>query len=135
DHALIHRYEKAADIAAWFTPLDYTSIQQVKPEQHIDNTGRWFLESLKFWNWVVGSGKSSTLWCPGNHDAGKTVLASIVVDHLCKNFAEENIPVLDVFGDWQNADTQTMLSIIHSLLKQLLDFENGHSSSLEKRYK
>ncbi|KAK0219019.1 hypothetical protein IW262DRAFT_1462638 [Armillaria fumosa] len=131
----IQNRKRAEDIAAWFTPLDYTSIQQDKLEQRIGNTGRWFLESSKFRNWVAGLGKSSTLWCPGNPGTGKTILASIVVDHLRKQFAEENIPVLGVFGDWQNADAQTALSVIRSLLKQLLDTENGLSSSLQKRYK
>ncbi|KAK0200510.1 hypothetical protein DFS33DRAFT_1387715 [Desarmillaria ectypa] len=110
--------QKAKEIGAWLTPLDHSSVQEDKLEQRVGDTGRWFLESLTFQSWVDGSGKFPTLWCPGSPDTGKTILASIVVDHLCRQFVEENIPVLCVFGDWQNADAKTALSIIRNLLKQ-----------------
>ncbi|KAK0445036.1 uncharacterized protein EV420DRAFT_1277206 [Desarmillaria tabescens] len=129
----MHRYEKAKEVVDWLTPVDHSAIQRDKLEQRVGDTGRWFLESSMFQSWVDGSGKSLTLWCPGGPGTGKTILASIAVNHLRRRFPKENTPVLCAFGDWQNAGARTALSIIRSLLKQLLNAENGLSSSLENR--
>ncbi|KAK0199275.1 hypothetical protein DFS33DRAFT_1267286, partial [Desarmillaria ectypa] len=77
----------------------------------------WFLKSSQFTSWVDGSAKSSTLRCPGNPGTGKSFLASIVVTHLHKRFGKANIPVLRVFGDYQNAEAKTVSNIVCSLIK------------------
>ncbi|KAK0216579.1 hypothetical protein EDD85DRAFT_436865 [Armillaria nabsnona] len=129
------RDNKVKEVAAWLNPVDYTPIQHDILRQRIMGTGQWFLEAPQFTSWVDGSAKSSTLWCPGDPGSGKTVIASIIAAHLYKRFDKENIPVLRVFGDYQNTEAKTVPDIIRSLLKQLIHLQNGLSSSLESMHK
>ncbi|KAK0438166.1 uncharacterized protein EV420DRAFT_1486820 [Desarmillaria tabescens] len=118
-------YKKAKEVADWLTPVDHSAIQRDKLEQRVGDTGWWFLSRRCFRvGWKLMNFQAGT---------GKTILASIAIDYLRRRFAKENIPVLCVFGDWQNAGARTALSIIRSLLKQLLNAKNGLSSSLENR--
>ncbi|KAK0438165.1 uncharacterized protein EV420DRAFT_1769798 [Desarmillaria tabescens] len=127
-------YKKSKEVTDWLTPLDYSPVHQDKLKQRVAGTGQWFLEAPQFTSWVDGSSKSSTLWCPGDPGTGKTFLACMVVAHLHKRFGEENIPILRVFGDWQNSDAKTVPDIIRSLLKQFIHIQNGLSPSLDSLY-
>ncbi|KAK0439049.1 uncharacterized protein EV420DRAFT_1584987 [Desarmillaria tabescens] len=136
DVAMSRQRDKKAEVAAWLSPLDYSSIQRGKLKQHVAGTGQWFLEALQFTSWLDGTAKSSTLWCPGDPGTGKTVLASVVVAHLCERteFSKEYIPVLRVFRDYQTSDAKTVPDIIRSLLKQLIYTQNELSSTLESMH-
>ncbi|KAK0485437.1 hypothetical protein EDD18DRAFT_703042 [Armillaria luteobubalina] len=60
--------EKAAKVAAWLTPLDYNAVQSDKLQQHVKDTGEWFLQSSKFLDWVDASAAPSVLcWCQKNN--------------------------------------------------------------------
>ncbi|KAK0445032.1 uncharacterized protein EV420DRAFT_1648548 [Desarmillaria tabescens] len=127
--------KKAAKVAAWLTSLNYNAVQREKLAQRFMNTGQWFLESSKFLCWADGSGKSRTLWCPGDPCAGKTIIASIVVEYLRTQVAEENSTILSVFCDYRNMGAQTLTNIIRALLKQLIQARGRLSSSIESLYK
>ncbi len=53
-------------VTTWLTDLNFKSVQAEKLSQRVGDTGRWFLESHQFQQWVDGSVTSSCLWCPGN---------------------------------------------------------------------
>ncbi|KAK0438150.1 uncharacterized protein EV420DRAFT_1280272 [Desarmillaria tabescens] len=126
--------EKAKTLAAWLSSLDYNAVQRNTLRKRVGDTGQWFLDSSKFRSWVDGSGTSRTLWCPGDPGAGKTVLASLIVDYLRPLVAQKNMAVLCVFCDYRNAGAQTVTSIIRSLLKQLIPIDAGLYSSIESLY-
>lgn len=52
------------DIVAWLSPIDSLQIQSNIFARHEVGTGRWFLESLEYKQWVAGEYK--TLWCTGD---------------------------------------------------------------------
>ena len=83
-----------------------------------ERTGVWFLNSTEFQNWVAGPARM--FWCPGIPGAGKTVLASLAVDHLQTSFKNENVAVLCVFCSYTNQGHQTSVDLVASLLKQVL---------------
>lgn len=67
-------------VLAWVSPIDFLA-------KHIDisntrhpGTGEWLLYSEKFQEWERATGRA--IWCPGVPGAGKTVLASLIIDHL-----------------------------------------------------
>jgi Cdc6-like AAA superfamily ATPase len=62
-----------------------------------------------------------TLFCPGIPGAGKTVLTSIIIDHLSKRFKNDaDIGIAYVhFNYKQNFDKQNVDNLLSSLLKQL----------------
>ncbi|KAK0439022.1 uncharacterized protein EV420DRAFT_1651169 [Desarmillaria tabescens] len=106
-----HKTEKVAE---WLTSSDHNIIQHDKLMQHVGNTGQWFLESSKFKSWVNGSGMSSYT---SSADAGKTILALISVDHL-QSLKMAQTLVLNLFFDYNHAAEQTVVNVLHSLLKQ-----------------
>ena len=67
-------------IGDWLSPFDFDDIQQEIFKNCRKGTGKWMLESNGFQQWL--STHKGTLWCPGIPGAGKTYLASIVIDYL-----------------------------------------------------
>ncbi|CAL8585027.1 hypothetical protein XPA_010607 [Xanthoria parietina] len=74
--------KKRQEILAWFSPLNFFSTQQDVLGRREDGTGQWLIESPTFQNWLSGS--HPTLCCTGIPGAGKSILASAVVDYLRK---------------------------------------------------
>ncbi|KAK0451232.1 uncharacterized protein EV420DRAFT_1621879 [Desarmillaria tabescens] len=102
-------------VAAWFSPLNFKSVQAEKLNQRVGDTGRWFLECQQIQEWIHGSAESACLWCPGNPGVGKTILASIITDHLRTLANQEKILVLNIFCDYQSAVSQTVAALLCSL--------------------
>ena len=83
-----------------------------------EETGVWFLKSSQFEDWLAGPPRM--LWCPGIPGAGKTVLASISVDHLKTTFKDQNFAVLCIFCNYADQGHQTSTDLVASLLGQLV---------------
>lgn len=90
--------------------------------QH-EGTGKWHLESEQFLLWIANE-KEKTLLCTEVPGAGKTVLASIVIDYLQQKFAKNSdVAVTYVYFDFrQQLEFSDDLS---SLLRQLLQGNPG----------
>ncbi|KAK0184075.1 hypothetical protein F5146DRAFT_1106156 [Armillaria mellea] len=125
DETLVH-------VITWLTDLDFKSVQVEKLSQRVEDTGCWFLESAQFQQWV-NSSAVSCLWCPGNPGVGKTILASIIIDHLQSLSHMKNTLVLSIFCDYQSTTTQTIPNLLCSLLKQLVQ-DNGLSNQITSLY-
>ena len=84
-------------ILDWFSPLNFFKTQQDVFKKRQEDTGLWFIESPQFQDWRTGpteilccvgirksSGRSLTchVMLRSTAGAGKSVLASVVVDHL-----------------------------------------------------
>ncbi|KAK3995729.1 hypothetical protein QBC44DRAFT_347984 [Cladorrhinum sp. PSN332] len=109
-------------ILSWLVPdgsLDYASQQNQNVKLRQPRTGQWFLDSDEFRSWLAT--ENQTLFCPGVPGAGKSVMASIVIDHLQSRFQSVSsfgIAYLFCKVGWQ--DTQTPENLLASLLKQLV---------------
>lgn len=68
------------EILRWLSPLRSQAMQGDNFSRRHEGTGHWLLESPQFRSWLQGN--ADVLWCPGLPGAGKTILASIVVDRL-----------------------------------------------------
>ncbi|KAK0479894.1 hypothetical protein EDD18DRAFT_1086255, partial [Armillaria luteobubalina] len=64
------------------------------------------------------------LWCPGNPGVGKTILASIIIHHLRTLVNQTKTLVLSIFCDYQSMTAQTVVDLLCSLMKQLVQ-DNG----------
>ena len=84
-----------------------------------EGTGEWLLKSNKFQQWLNRS--NQTLFCPGMPGAGKTILSSIIIDHLCKMFGNDHtIGIAYLYCNFRQHHEQKSSDFIVSLLKQLV---------------
>ncbi len=100
-----------------------------------EGTGQWLLVSKQFKDWVNGNGE--TLLCPGIPGAGKTMLASVVIDYLGKTIRHEPrkaVGIAYVFCNYRNQQEQTSVNLLASLLKQLLQAEGSHISDDMRKF-
>jgi hypothetical protein len=106
-------------ILDWLTPIDYASNQNDYLTRRQPGTGQWLLDSTEYQTWVPTS--QQTLFCPGIPGAGKTILTSIVIDHLSTRFQNDaDIGIAYVYFNYkQNVDKQNVDNLLSSLLKQL----------------
>ncbi|MCJ1402435.1 hypothetical protein MMC11_005655 [Xylographa trunciseda] len=120
-------------IARWLTPLDFKARQRDIFCRRQDGTGEWLLDSPEFQTWVTEPGQ--VLYCSGMPGAGKTVLASIVVDYLQKKFSETSVLTTCIYCNYKEKDNQTAQDLLASLLKQLVQDCESLSEKVTALYK
>ncbi|KAJ7155702.1 ankyrin repeat domain-containing protein [Mycena filopes] len=103
-------------IIDWFSPInffqqhaDITSAQQKE-------TGGWLIMDPRFQGWKEGLGR--TLWCHGIPGAGKTVLASMVVDHLLSQGPTARTAC--IYLNHKETKVQTPANLLASIWRQLV---------------
>ena len=121
------------DLLEWLSPLSFPAQQSAIFNRRQEGTGQWFFESPEFKNWMSKSGQ--TLLCRGIPGAGKTVLASITVNHLQRVFHQKNIPVTYIYCDYKRQHEQTPANLIASILKQLLQHCGSKPESVMRSYR
>ncbi|KAF7365903.1 Ankyrin [Mycena venus] len=139
---------KAAErvqILDWLSPINFFLRKTDISRMRQPGTGGWLLEDPRFQEWVSGSGR--TLWCRGIPGAGKTILASMIVDHLSADSEHKDIGVACMYLNHKEEDTQTPTYLISALWRQLVlgrdlgslpkklyqqHFEKGTTPSLEE---
>lgn len=103
----------------WLAPIDYGPQQSDYLKRQQPCTGQWFLASKEFQTWLKTGGR--TLFCPGIPGAGKTILTSIVVDHVSTKFPKGfNVGIAYLYCNFRRQGEQTITHFLSSLLKQLV---------------
>lgn len=115
---------------SWICPTDPSEQQRKIFNMRHEGTGRWFLESKEFLQWLLTSEKKSAFLCNGAPGAGKTVLTSVVVDHLQKTFANDNsVGVTYLYFDFRKQ--LEFSDILSSLLRQLVQGNSGFETCVD----
>ena len=130
--SLARDHEARRELCQWLSPLDFPAQQREIYNRHQQGSGQWLLESDIFKRWLESEG--GVLLCPGNPGAGKTVLASIVIDHLWNKVRTDGIGVAYIYCDYLKYREQTPIHLVGSLLKQLAEQKNPISGSLKSYY-
>jgi hypothetical protein len=105
-------------ILDWLTPIDYSTQQSDFISKRQEGTGEWLLNSNEFQAWLHTS--KQTFFCPGIPGAGKTIITSIVVNHLRTEFQNDaNIGIAYLYCNYQQQQQQKTEDLLSSLLKQL----------------
>ncbi|KAJ7440432.1 ankyrin repeat-containing domain protein [Mycena latifolia] len=105
-------------ILDWITSLNFFQRQADVFQAWQPGTGEWLLSDATFKNWTLGSG--GVLWCRGIPGAGKTVLASVVVNHLRAEFHNNNTVVACIYLNHKEREVQTPENLLASVWKQLV---------------
>jgi hypothetical protein len=101
----------------WLSPTDFPAQQHDIISRRQEGTGQWFLNSDEFNRWLQGSDK--ILFCPGIPGAGKTMMAAMAVDHLCRTTRSDDISVAYLFCSYKAQADQSAINLLAALLKQL----------------
>ncbi|KAL6825975.1 ankyrin repeat-containing domain protein [Trichoderma sp. SZMC 28015] len=105
-------------ILEWITSTDYGPQQSDFFGKRQPGTGQWLLDSIEYQTWL--SARKQTLFCPGIPGAGKTILTSIVVDHLERTHkADSTIGIAYIYCNYRRQEEQSIENLLASLLKQL----------------
>ncbi|KAF3317547.1 hypothetical protein TWF173_010315 [Orbilia oligospora] len=116
----VYKKEKAMDkLLAELSAHNHTRpFLNAKDLRHPD-TGKLFFESPQFKSWYNCSG-GSLLWYQGIPGAGKTILASAVIDHLLDNVGGAGQAIIYFFCDSQDTRSLERRTLLSSLLKQII---------------
>ncbi|KAH0525445.1 hypothetical protein TsFJ059_007812 [Trichoderma semiorbis] len=105
-------------ILDWLSPIDYGLLHSDYYKRLQPGTGEWFLKRKEFQDWIKGS--NDTLFCHGIPGAGKTILASLAINHLSLKFrGNSGIGITYVYFNYKRQEDQDFQKLLASLLKQL----------------
>lgn len=106
-------------ILDWLTPIGYGAQQSDFLSRRQEGTGQWLLDSAEFKRWCDRD--KNTLFCPGMPGAGKTIMVSIVIEHLHTKYRNDNcVGTAYLYCNFRRQGEQKPVDLLASLLKQLL---------------
>lgn len=114
----------------WLSPVNSAAKQYDIISRREHGTGQWFLDSVEFNAWQHEQDR--TLFCPGIPGAGKTMVASIAIEHLCKRTQSEDIGVGYLFCSYEEKNRQRCNTLLEALLKQLTYGRPNHAKAVVK---
>ncbi|KAF8421792.1 hypothetical protein EV426DRAFT_189114 [Tirmania nivea] len=88
-----------------------------------ENTGTWLLELECFHKWCDLQGSERILCCYAIPGAGKTLISSLVIDHLCSQVTKQTssrTSVVCLYADYRDQKNQTLIHILGSFIHQFL---------------
>ncbi|KAK2009129.1 ankyrin [Colletotrichum eremochloae] len=118
---LRHHIQSGEDMKAleWLAPFDYGLQQSDLLGKCHPGTGQWLLGSGEFSKWEC-SPRGTALLCTGIPGAGKTIITSLVVNHLCTQYGEAlDVGIAYIYCNFRRHYQQQYADILASLLKQL----------------
>lgn len=113
--------DKVNEVLNWLTPapIDYGSQYSSFLKVRQPGTGQWLLDTAQYQSWV--SKQKQTLFCPGIPGAGKTILASIIIEDLFSRFESiKDVGIAYLYCNFQSQKDQTVDNLLASLLRQLV---------------
>ncbi|KAH0563399.1 hypothetical protein GP486_002033 [Trichoglossum hirsutum] len=122
------------EILNWLTPIDYGPQQSDFIKRRQEGTGTWLLCTDEFNTWL--NQRNKALYCSGIPGAGKTILTSVVVDHLCSKYRTDlSVGIAYLYCNFRQQHQQKPEDLLSSLLKQLVQKQVSVPESVEKLYK
>ncbi|RSL54689.1 hypothetical protein CEP54_009750 [Fusarium duplospermum] len=125
-----HRVHK--ELVEWLIPVDYDSQQAEFARRRHPGTLQWFLDSDIYQKWIHANfdlnpeGQTQdfrTLFCLGPAGAGKTILASVVIEDLDRRFpkgSDSNVGIAYLYCVYNRQEQQSITNLLLALLEQLL---------------
>jgi NACHT domain len=118
------RKRKYSELLQWFLGADALLHHEdiCKVRQEFPNSGGWLLKQPDYSSWKEDSvPRVSTLWLSGIPGAGKTVLASFVIEN-CKE--DVNASTAFFYCKYDDPQRNTSVAVLRTLLSQLLKYDH-----------
>lgn len=114
--------ETRRQVLEWISNTDKIDFEKTHETIHAKkhpHTGEWLIQTKTFQSWL-SSPTSSLLWCHGKPGAGKSVLASNVLEHVTKQYLfDRNTAISFAYYNYQTTELGQLSTVIAALLKQL----------------
>ncbi|KAJ7046349.1 hypothetical protein C8F04DRAFT_988023, partial [Mycena alexandri] len=110
--------EERSRIIEWLSPINFFLRHADVSQARQAETGKWLLMHPHFQEWESRS--AGTLWCFGIPGAGKTVLSSMVTDHLNVEPATESIGVACIYLNHKEVEVQAPAKLLAGVWRQLV---------------
>src|SRR5436190_10581790 len=110
------------EVNIWLAPVAYGVDYYVRDldiarELHLPDSCQWVMKKDEFKKWSISSDSSQNLlWIYAKPGAGKTVLASYLIDQYRKNHTGQGDNILYFFCKNTDGDKNTATAVIRSLL-------------------
>ncbi|KAL8963127.1 MAG: hypothetical protein Q9193_000562 [Seirophora villosa] len=110
------------EVLEWLSPLNFFKTQQDTFARREEGTGQWFIDSPEFQEWL--SGINRTLCCPGIPGAGKSILASVVIDFLRARYTDqESVGVAAIYCNFKERGSQNPENLLAGCCAQIIQQE------------
>ncbi|KAL2830492.1 hypothetical protein BDW59DRAFT_158405 [Aspergillus cavernicola] len=113
--------QRKSMVMLWLSAFDCEAVQDEhrKRRSICEKPGRWLLENSRFKKWLSPDDfRTPLLWLSGIPGAGKTILASIVIDELPRS---PDNTVLFFYCKHGEEQRSSFLSVCRSILAQILN--------------
>ena len=111
-----HVDQERDQILDWLSPTSPSTRQSEVFNARHEGPGAWFLETKEFKEWIKS--KQQILLCLGVPGAGKTILTSIIINHLEELFdSQHGIEIAYFFCEY--SERPKILTLLCALLRQL----------------
>ncbi|KAK6336186.1 hypothetical protein TWF696_001749 [Orbilia brochopaga] len=124
--------DKRRTIADWISTVDFDKQQTDFSLQRQEGTGGWFLQSPEFAHWL--SGTNTFLFCHGIPGAGKTMISSLVIDHLRENTRHKQAAITYLYCNYKKYKEQSAIDLLSALLKQFVQGLSAIPDSVRTLY-
>ncbi|EUC41885.1 hypothetical protein COCMIDRAFT_49808, partial [Bipolaris oryzae ATCC 44560] len=108
------------DVINWIYASSYESKHKKTRRERVKGSGAWLLKKQEYQGWYSDSGSTQLLWCHGKPGAGKTFIASAVIDELLANRMERDIGIAYIYFDYADKEAQSLENVFASVLKQVV---------------
>ncbi|CAL5866963.1 uncharacterized protein PFLUO_LOCUS1175 [Penicillium psychrofluorescens] len=116
------------NILSWLSPVSPSVRQSEIFNSHQKGTGTWLPKTVEFQRWI-GS-QDPILFCPGIPGSGKTVLSSIVIDHLEHTFPNQNeVGIAYLYCDYRQQ--HSLFELYSALLRQIVQRKRSIPESVK----
>ncbi|PVF93060.1 hypothetical protein CPB86DRAFT_790504 [Serendipita vermifera] len=107
------------DALNWLSAINPISAYDFNKSRRLDGTCEWIFQTRKYQSWINGTGNRD-LWVVGIPGAGKSVLATSLIDAL-----RERKDTLSLYFFFREGDAQTMspVEMVASIIAQLINSE------------
>ncbi|KAH6889038.1 hypothetical protein BKA70DRAFT_1163664, partial [Coprinopsis sp. MPI-PUGE-AT-0042] len=137
NHNIHYHYERPRDMWAILQSIpNFRQIYHDMLSKATLGTGMWLVKGDKFRLWLEPNGDIKIFWGSGIPGAGKTLLASIVIEHLEALCGETDtrICVCYVFFRYSDRSEVTVRSIIETLVMQTHERHPDFQALIEQTY-
>ncbi|CAH0052895.1 unnamed protein product, partial [Clonostachys solani] len=117
-------------ILDWITDITYGNEHSDIRNKRLPKTSEWLLKTKEYHDWVSNSGK--TLYCEGMPGAGKTIIASVIVDDLDRPQNENGIAY--IYCNYKREETQTVENLLKTMVRQLLQTRTPLPEAVKSLY-